>query len=116
MFLEGALSKGIDFSLSQWLIFGLPARRASSSERFSPNEPYGLPPAFVKALNISHATTTGLESAGEKQLNPTVPELIENLSFLTSIRFSRKRHNIPVRTLSLLSDGGPFSHPDSQSP
>ncbi len=27
----------------------------------------------------SHATKTGLESAGEKQLNPTVSELIENL-------------------------------------
>ena len=25
------------------------------------------------------ATTTSLESAGEKDLNPTVPELIENL-------------------------------------
>ncbi len=35
--------------------------------------------AFGKTPNISHATTTGLESAGEKQLNPTMPELIENL-------------------------------------
>ncbi len=41
--------------------------------------PYWLLRAFVKTPNISHATTTGLESAGEKQLNPTVPELIENL-------------------------------------
>jgi len=40
--------------------------------------PYWLLRAFVKTQNISHATTTGLESAGEKQLNPTVPELIEN--------------------------------------
>ena len=40
--------------------------------------PYWLLRAFVKTPNISHATTTGLESAGEKQLNPTVPELIEN--------------------------------------
>ncbi len=32
--------------------------------------------------------TTGLESAGEKQLNPTVSELIENLpSFLKKIQF-----------------------------
>jgi hypothetical protein len=43
--------------------------------------PYWLLRAFVKTPNISHATTTGLESAGEKQLNPTVPELIENLPF-----------------------------------
>jgi hypothetical protein len=35
--------------------------------------------AFVKTLNISHATRTGLESAGEKQLNPAVQKLIENL-------------------------------------
>jgi hypothetical protein len=41
--------------------------------------PYCLLHAFVKTPNISHAATTGLESAGEKQLNPTVPELIENL-------------------------------------
>jgi hypothetical protein len=41
--------------------------------------PYWLLRAFGKTPNISHATTTGLESAGEKQLNPTVPELIENL-------------------------------------
>ena len=40
--------------------------------------PYWLLRAFGKTPNISHATTTGLESAGEKQLNPTVPELIEN--------------------------------------
>jgi len=43
--------------------------------------PYWLLRAFGKTPNISHATTTGLESAGEKQLNPTVPELIENLLF-----------------------------------
>ncbi len=41
--------------------------------------PYWLLRAVVKTPNISHATTTGLESAGEKQLNLTVPELIENL-------------------------------------
>jgi len=41
--------------------------------------PYWLLRAFGKTPNISHATTTGLESAGEKQLNPTVPEFIENL-------------------------------------
>jgi len=40
--------------------------------------PYCLLHAFVKTPNISHATTTGLESAGKKQLNPTVPELFEN--------------------------------------
>jgi hypothetical protein len=48
-------------------------------------DPYWLRRAFVKTPNISHATTTGLESAGEKQLNPTVPELIENL-LATSIK------------------------------
>jgi hypothetical protein len=43
---------------------------------------YRLLHAFVKTPNISHATTTGLESAGEKYPNPTaVPELIENLPF-----------------------------------
>ena len=35
--------------------------------------PYWLLRTFGKTPNISHATTTGLESAGEKQLNPTVP-------------------------------------------
>ena len=40
--------------------------------------PYRLLRTFGKTPNISHATTKGLESAGEKQLNPTVPELIEN--------------------------------------
>jgi hypothetical protein len=52
--------------------------------------PYWLLHAFVKTPNISHATTTGLESAGEKQLNPTVPEFIENLPYflcMTSFRF-----------------------------
>jgi hypothetical protein len=42
-------------------------------------KPYWLLHAFGKTPNISHTTTTGLESAGEKRLNPTVPELIENL-------------------------------------
>jgi hypothetical protein len=42
-------------------------------------KPYWPLHAFGKTPNISHATTTGLESAGEKWLNPTVPELIENL-------------------------------------
>jgi hypothetical protein len=58
--------------------------------------PYWLHRAFGKTPNISHATTTGLESAGENRLNPTVPELIENLLFLVhsnthriSDRFSR---------------------------
>jgi hypothetical protein len=46
---------------------------------FSPDESYWLLHAFGKTPNISHATTTGLESAGKKQLNPTVPELIENI-------------------------------------
>jgi hypothetical protein len=41
--------------------------------------PYWLLRAFGKTPNISHTTTTGLESAGEKRLNPTVSELIENL-------------------------------------
>jgi hypothetical protein len=41
--------------------------------------PYWLLRAFVKTPNISHATTTGLESAGEKHPNPTVSELIENI-------------------------------------
>ena len=41
--------------------------------------PYWFLRAFFKTPNISHATTTGLESAGEKHLNPTVPKLIENL-------------------------------------
>ncbi len=41
--------------------------------------PYWFLRALGKTPNISHTTTTGLESAGEKQLNPTVPELIENL-------------------------------------
>jgi len=41
--------------------------------------PYWLLRAFGKAPNISHVMTTGLESAGEKQLNSTVPEFIENL-------------------------------------
>ncbi len=40
--------------------------------------PYWLLRAFLKTPNINHATTTGLESAGEKQLNPTVPEFIKN--------------------------------------
>ncbi len=61
---------------------------------FSPDESYWLLHAFGKTPNINHATTTGLESAGEKQLNPTVSELIENLlvTFLT----------IRIRTLSNL--------------
>ena len=46
---------------------------------FLPMNPYWLLGAFGKTPNISHPTTTGLEGAGEKQLNPTVPELIENL-------------------------------------
>jgi len=37
--------------------------------------PYWLLHTLGKTPNISHATTTGLESAGKKQLNPTVPEL-----------------------------------------
>jgi len=41
--------------------------------------PYWLLHAFAKTPNIRHATTIGLESAGKKQLNPTVPELIEKL-------------------------------------
>jgi len=44
---------------------------------FSPNEAYWVLRAFGKTPNISHATTTGLESAGKKRLNPTVPEIIE---------------------------------------
>ncbi len=39
--------------------------------------PYWPHHALGKTPNISHATTTGLESAGKKYLNPTVPELIE---------------------------------------
>ncbi len=35
--------------------------------------------AFLKTPNISHATTTCLESAGEKQLNPAAAKIIENL-------------------------------------
>ena len=46
---------------------------------FLPMNPYWLLRAFAKTPNISHATTTGLESAGEKQLKPMVPELIESL-------------------------------------
>ena len=46
---------------------------------FLPMNPYWLLRAFGKTPNISHATTTGLESAGEKQLKPMVPELIESL-------------------------------------
>ena len=46
---------------------------------FLPLNPYWLLRAFGKTPNINHATTTGLESAGEKQLNPTVRELIKNL-------------------------------------
>jgi hypothetical protein len=42
-------------------------------------KPYWPLHAFGKTPNISHATTTGLESAGEKRLNPTVSEFIENL-------------------------------------
>jgi hypothetical protein len=68
LFLEDALSKWIYFSLSQWLIF-----------RVSSTDLYWLLRAFGKTLNISHATTTGLESAFKKQLNLTVPELIGNL-------------------------------------
>ncbi len=41
--------------------------------------PYWLLRAFVQTSNISHATMTGLESAGEKHPYPTVPEPIENL-------------------------------------
>jgi len=41
--------------------------------------PYWLLHAPGRTPNISHATTTGLESAGKKQLNSTVLELIENL-------------------------------------
>jgi hypothetical protein len=41
--------------------------------------PYWLLHGFDKTPNISHATTTGLESAGKKRLNPTVPEIIENI-------------------------------------
>ncbi len=46
--------------------------------------PYWLLRAFVKAPNISHAATTGLESAGKKWPNPTMPEFIENLLTLFS--------------------------------
>jgi hypothetical protein len=46
---------------------------------FSPNDPYWLFRAFFKTPNISHATTTGLESAFKKQLNSTVLEPIEKL-------------------------------------
>ena len=41
--------------------------------------PYWLLRAFGKTPNISHATTTGLESAGKKHPNPTVPEIIKGL-------------------------------------
>ncbi len=43
--------------------------------------PYWLLRSFIKTPNISYAATTGLESAGEKQLNPTVHDLIENLQY-----------------------------------
>jgi len=46
---------------------------------FSPNQSYWLLHGFGKTPNISHATTTGLESAGKKRLNPTVREIIENI-------------------------------------
>jgi len=45
---------------------------------FLPLNSYWLLRASSKTPNISHATTTGLESAGKKQLNPTVPELIDS--------------------------------------
>ncbi len=46
---------------------------------FFPLNYYWLLCVSGKTPNISHATTTGLESAGKKQLNLTVPEIIENL-------------------------------------
>jgi hypothetical protein len=45
--------------------------------------PYWLPRTFVKTPNISHAAMIGLESAGKKQPNPTVRELIEKLHITT---------------------------------
>jgi hypothetical protein len=64
--------------------------------------PYWLLGAFGKTPNISHATTTGLESAGEKQLNSTAPELIENLLFLSSIehRFAKGKVREMTRLMS----------------
>ncbi len=54
--------------------------------------PYSLRRAFVKTPNISHATTTGLENAFKKQLNPAVRELIEKLPELV------KDWNFPGRS------------------
>jgi hypothetical protein len=68
LFLEGALSKWINSSFWQWLIFGV----------FSGCS-HELLHAFDKTPNIGHAPTTGLESAGKKWPNTTVPEIIENL-------------------------------------
>ncbi len=53
--------------------------------------PYWLFRAFAKTPNISHAATTGLESAGEKQLSPTVLELIENLRSILLFFFTINR-------------------------
>jgi len=41
--------------------------------------PYWLLHDLGKTPNISHVTAIGLESAFKRQLNPTVPELIQNL-------------------------------------
>jgi len=41
--------------------------------------PFELLHAFGKTPNIGHAPTTGLESAGKKWPDTTVPWIIENL-------------------------------------
>ncbi len=49
------------------------------------------------------STTTGLESAGKKQLNPTVPELIENLRiFLCNMTevYAGAHHDPLIKILS----------------
>jgi len=72
--------------------------------------PYWLLHAFVKTPNISHATTTGLESAGEKQLNPKVPELIENLTPKLVKRYAQR-----MIIENNIEDGIDFFHMDALS-
>jgi hypothetical protein len=68
LFLEGALSKWINSSFWQWLIFGVFFCCAHEFLH-----------TFGKTPNIGYASTIGLEGAGKKWSNTTVPEIIENL-------------------------------------
>ena len=67
--------------------------------------PYWFLRAFVKTPNISHATTTGLESAGEKQLNPTIePDKCPNLlrTYVSSFKFPVSLNNSDRPSLKIV--------------